>query len=119
MRSYEPNYAPQIRVEIYVPVLEDRAYEYSLEWLIGELTQLHRGCTVQENVSGYFLSQTEQVIADRINVVYSDFDMDWSEPAERAKVLNYCAMLKQFLKEKLWEEEEILVSAYPVSHVSQ
>ena len=119
MPSYEPNYAPKIRVEIYVPVLEDLAYKYSLEWLIGELTQLHRGCTVRKNLSGYFLSQTKQVVADQINVVYSDFDMDWSEPAQRAEALAYCSTLKQFLMKNLWEEEEILVSAYPVSHVNQ
>jgi hypothetical protein len=44
--------------------------------------------------------------------------MDWSEPADRAEVLDYCATLKQFLFDNLLEEE-ILISAYPVSHVSQ
>ena len=31
--------------------------------------------------------------------------------------VNYCAILQQFLIENLYDEEEILVSAYPVSHV--
>ena len=119
MPSYELSYRPRIRVEIYVPKGNQRAYEHSLGWLIRELTLLHRGCTVQENMPGYFLSRNNEVIDDRVNVVYSDFDMDWAEPVERQEVLDYCAKLKQFLVTNLWNEEEILVSAYPVSHVSE
>jgi hypothetical protein len=117
--SYEQSYAPRIRVEIYFPIVDQRVYKYSLKWLIGELTQLRRGCTVQENISGYFLSQSNQIITDRINVVYSDFNLDWSDPAERAEALEYCVTLKQFLMQNLWEEEEILISVYPITHVRQ
>jgi len=44
--------------------------------------------------------------------------MNWDKQPERTEVLNYCATLQNFLLENLWEEE-ILIGAYPVSHVLQ
>jgi hypothetical protein len=41
--------------------------------------------------------------------------MDWDRHADQLDVLSYCAGLKNFLFENL-SEEEILISAYPVSH---
>jgi len=82
------------------------------------LTQLRGGCTVNENVGGYYLSQGNEVIEDRVSVVYSDFPMDWNLSADQADALNYCASLKEFLFANLWEEE-ILISAHPVSHVRE
>jgi hypothetical protein len=118
--SYEPNYVPRakIRVEVHFPLRYVPAYQFHLCWLVAELTRLRGGCTVQENLTGLYQSSENKPIEDRVSVVYSDFDMDWSEPAQRAEALAYCATLKQFLKENLWEEEEILISAYPVAHVS-
>jgi len=84
--------------------------------VIEEFTLLQGGCTVNENVGGYYLSRANEVINDRVTVVYSDFPMNWNKNGERTEVLGYCATLKQFLFKNLWEEE-ILISAYPVSHV--
>jgi hypothetical protein len=55
------------------------------------------------------------VLDDHVSVVYSDFPMDWDNDSDQAEVLRYCATLKDFLYENL-SEEEILISAYPVSH---
>lgn len=119
MPNYEPNYVPRakIRVEVHFPLRYVPVYQYYLCWLVAELTRLRGGCTIQENLTGHYWSSDKNPIEDRISVVYSDFDLDWSEPAQQGEALNYCATLKQFLKENLWEEE-ILISAYPVSHVS-
>jgi hypothetical protein len=64
------------------------------------------------------ISQSNEVIDDRVSVVYSDFPMNWDKQAERMDVLNYCAALQKFLLENLWEEG-ILIGAYPVSHLMQ
>jgi hypothetical protein len=126
LQNYEPNYAanfgppnyvPRVRVEIYFPISTERVYQVSFKWLIRELTQLRGGCTVQESMGGYYLSGSKQLIKDRVAVLYSDFPMNWDQPAERAEVLAYCATVKQVLLEDL-REEDILISAYPVSHVS-
>jgi hypothetical protein len=118
LQNYVRSYAPRVRIEVYFPIRDEQLYDHYLEWLIDELTRVHGGCTVLENMSGYFESPTKGLLADRVNVVYSDLELNWSEPTERAEVLDYCAMLRRFLLENLWEEE-ILISAYPVSHVSQ
>jgi hypothetical protein len=44
--------------------------------------------------------------------------MNWNKQSERKDVLTYCANLQRFLLKNLWEEE-ILIGAYPVSHVNQ
>ena len=107
---------PRIRVEVYIPIRYETSYQDSLAWVIEELTEVYGGCTVNENVGGYFFSRSREVIDDRVNIVYSDLSLDWSNQTERVKALGYCVKLKQFLLETLLEEE-ILVSAYPVSHM--
>ncbi len=49
------------------------AYQDTLTWLIEEFTELRGGCTVNENVGGYYLSQTNEVIEDRVSVVWERF----------------------------------------------
>jgi hypothetical protein len=111
-----PSFAPGIRVEIYVPVRYEFAYQDTLAWLIREFTELRGGCTVIENASGYYLSNANEIIDDRVSIVYSDFPMNWSKRSDRYEAMKYCAGLQQFLLENLWEEEAILIVAYPVSH---
>ena len=113
-----PSFAPKTRVEVYVPIRYEPAYQDTLSWLIEEFTELRGGCTVIENVGGYYLSHRNEVIDDRVSVVYSDFPMDWDRHADQTDVLDYCAMLRNFLLENLWEEE-IMIGAYPVSHVQE
>ena len=74
-----PSFAPKIRVEVYVPIRYEPAYQDTLSWLIDEFTELRGGCTVKENVGGYYLSQSNKVIDDRVSVVYSDFPMSWDK----------------------------------------
>ena len=113
-----PSFAPRIRVEVYVPIRYEPAYQDTLSWLIREFTELRGGCTVIENTGGYYLSQANEIIDDRVSVIYCDFPMNWNKPAERNEVLKYCAGLQTFLLENLWEEA-ILIAAYPVSHQYQ
>lgn len=116
--SYLPSYEPRIRVEVYIPKRFAPEYRDSVTWIIEELTETYGGCTVHENAAGYYYSKSEAIIDEPMTVVYSDFDMDWNEPEERAKVLAYCDTLKQLLLENL-SEEEVLVSAFPVSHITR
>lgn len=116
--SYTKRYVPRVRVEIYFPVSNEPAYLSHRKWLIEELTQIHGGCSVHENLGGYYRSKNKGLIEDRVSLIYSDFEMDWFQPVERDEVLDYCALLRQFLLDNL-SEEEILVTAYPVAHVSQ
>ena len=113
-----PTFAPKIRVEVYVPIRYEPAYQDTLTWLIEEFTELRGGCTVNESVGGYYLSQSGKVIDDRVSIVYSDFPMNWEAQSDQEEALDYCETLQSFLLENLWEEE-ILIAAYPVVHMKQ
>jgi len=103
-------------VEVYLPLRHEPIYGGCLSWIIEEFTQLRGGCTVHPNVGGYYLSWANQIIDDRVSLIYSDFPMDWDNNSHRAEVLSYCASLNGFLSDNL-PEEEILICAYPVSHL--
>ena len=113
-----PSFAPRIRVEVYVPIRYEAAYQDTLSWIIREFTELRGGCTVIEDAGGYYLSRQNEIIDDRVSVVYSDFPMDWNNLTARNEALSYCSGLETFLLENLWEEA-ILITAYPVSHTQQ
>ena len=102
-------------MEVYFPQRHEPVYRGCLSWIIEEFTQLRGGCSVHHSVAGYYLSQASEVIHDVVSLVYSDFPMDWDDRSDQVEVLNYCATLKNFLSENL-SEEEILITAYPVSH---
>lgn len=112
-----PSFDPRIRVEVYLPVRYEPAYQDTLAWVIRQFTELRGGCTVIENAGGYYLSQHNEVIDDRVSLVYCDFPMNWTKRAERKETLEYCSELQSFLLRNLWEEA-ILIAVFPVSHSS-
>jgi|SRR6185295_18843712 len=114
-KSALPSFAPRIRVEVYLPVRYEDAYQDTLDWVIREFTELHGGCTVIENAGGYYLSNFNQVINDRVSLIYCDLPMNWSKRRDRNEALGYSASLQSFLLRNLWEEA-ILIAVYPVSH---
>jgi hypothetical protein len=78
-----PSFASKIRVEVYLPIRYEEAYQTTLNWIIREFTELRGGCTVVENIGGYYLSNSQEIIDDRISIVYSGFPMDWDNPDYR------------------------------------
>ena len=112
-----PSFAPKIRVEVYLPIRYEDSYQDTLAWIIKQLTELRGGCTVIENVGGYYLSESNQTIDERVSLIYSDFPMSWAKRGERKEVLEYCSELRAFMLRNLWEEA-ILIAAYPVSHTA-
>jgi hypothetical protein len=112
-----PSFEPKIRVEVYLPVRYEPAYQDTLAWLIREFTELRGGCTVIENAGGYYLSQFNEVIDDRVSIVYCDFPMNWEKRSDRSSAVKYCSELQSFLLANLWEEA-ILIAAFSVSHNS-
>jgi hypothetical protein len=110
-----PSFAQRIRVEVYVPVRHEDSYQDTMAWIIKQFTELRGGCTVIENTGGYYLSQYNETIDERVSLIYSDFPMSWAKRGERKEVLEYCSELQAFMLRNLWEEA-ILIAAYPVSH---
>jgi hypothetical protein len=102
------------RIEAYLPLKLDPDYPYVLDWLILEFSYSFGGCTVLEYVGGYYLDLNGDIVADRINIVYTDTPLRL--PQRRRLVEAYIADLMDFLKAHLYQEEAILITAYPVSH---
>ena len=110
-----PSFAQRIRVEVYLPVRYEAAYQDTLDWIIREFTHLHGGCTVIENAAGYYLSKTNETVDDRVSLIYCDLPLSWAKRADRKEAITYSADLQSFLLENLWEES-VLIAAYAVSH---
>ena len=113
-----PSFAPRVRVEVYLPIRYEAAYQDTLSWLIREFTELRGGCTVIEDAGGYYLSRRNEIIDDRVSIVYCDFPLSWNNSAQKKEALDYCSGLQTFLLENLWEES-ILIAAHPISHTQQ
>ena len=71
-----------------------------------------------EGIDGRYLSAQGHKIYDHVSIVYSDFPSDWFRNSERDRLLTYLEELKQFSEAVLWQEETILIIAYPVIHVT-
>jgi len=99
-----PSFAPRIRVEVYLPVRYEESYQDTLAWIIKQFTELRGGCTVIENAAGYYLSQYNETIDDRVSMIYCDFPMSWTRRAERKDVLEYCTELRSYMLRHLFEE---------------
>ena len=102
------------RIEAYLPLTFDPAYQHALDWLVLEFSYSFGGCTVLEYVGGYYLDQKGDIVTDRINIIYTDTPLRL--PKQRRLVEAYLADLAAFLKAHLYREEAILITAYPVLH---
>jgi hypothetical protein len=111
---------PKTRVEIYIPDRPwDPSYRKTLDWIADEFTYVGAGgASVIEGIDGRYLSlHTGRTIYDRASIVYSDFPADWFTEDEREKIVGYLEDLKQFSEAVLWQEETILIAAYPLFHI--
>ena len=101
------------RIEIYVPDLPVLAYRNLLESLESEFTYTFGGCTVLRGLDGSYLSASGAKIQDRINLIYTDAPLRFSENIERLS--RYCSELKQASFEAL-SEEAILIVVTQIYH---
>ena len=109
------------RVEVYIPDRRsDPSYRRTLDWIADEFTFVRAGgASIIEGIDGRYLSTSHRTtIYEGISVIYSDFPSDWSNDHERNEVINYLEDLKLFAEDVLWQEETILVLAYPVFHIT-
>ncbi|MCI0489878.1 MAG: hypothetical protein L0229_25075, partial [Blastocatellia bacterium] len=102
------------RIEAYLPLKFDPAYQHALDWLVLEFSYSFGGCTILEHVAGYYLDQKGDIVPDRINIVYTDTPLEL--PRQQRLVEEYIAGLKTFLTKHLYQEEAILITAHSVFH---
>lgn len=105
----------KIRIEIFVPDLPDPIYGRILEEFGDELSYAFGGCTITPG-SGKFRSASGLILPDRINILFTDTPFEWKE--DRAVIEKYAEELQDVIQQALKNEEVILVTVYPIYHVS-
>ena len=101
------------RVEVYIPDVNSPAYQTLLRNLAEEFTSVFGGCTIQWDIDGRYLSQSGQIIADRINLIYTDTTFDIKE--NFSAISDYADKLRKAAIDGL-EEEAILVAVLQTYH---
>lgn len=103
----------RLRVEVYIPDLPSSEYRDLLRSFEEEFTYAFGGSSIVRGLEGCYLSETGDLISDRINLIYSDAPLALS--TNFATVAAYVRELKQAATEAL-SEEAVLVSAEQVYH---
>lgn len=102
-----------IRVEIYLPVRFDPSYQQTRAWLVRELTAFFGGCSVIDQIEGWYRAKDGSTIEDAITLIYSDTP---KLQAQDERVLqDYLDELNRFTESYL-SEESIFIAYWPVTH---
>lgn len=102
------------RVEVYLPDLPTESYRNLLKAFNDEFTYTFGGCTIIRGLDGSYLSKAGLIIGDKINLIYSDLPLAFSNHAE--KIAKYAGELKHAAFEAL-SEEAVLVTVTQIYHV--
>ena len=105
----------RVRVEVYLPDPHVTEYDNLLRLLEQELTYAFGGCTILRGLEGNYLSRMGDLIADRINLIYSDAPLTLS--LDFSLVTRYVGALKHAAIEAL-TEEEVMVTVAQIYHVA-
>ena len=101
----------QARVEVYLPDLPSSAYGSLLRSFEEEFTYAFGGASIVRGIEGSYLSNSGDLIPDRINIVYSDLPLAFSTNFESIAV--YVGELKKVALELL-SEEAVLITVEQV-----
>jgi len=104
----------KVRIEIFIPDPPATAYRHLLEELAAELIYAFGGCT-EVPASGRYHSLDGSICVDRVEILFTDAPLLWEQ--DRFVLGEYVDFVRQAAHRALPEEEEILVSSYPVFHV--
>ena len=101
------------RIEIYLPERKTPVYRRLQKAFQQEFLQTFGGCTVIENIKGLYLSSSEKIDSDKINLVYADTPFDFEK---NFKALSkYTDELKKAALEAS-KEESILIVVHKIYH---
>ena len=103
----------KVRVEIFIPDVPEPTHSGIVEQLGNELTYSFDGCTVIE-ASGKYLSSENQILTDRVNLLFSDTTFLWVR--DRLELELYAERLRAIVRRALPTEETILIAIHPVYH---
>ncbi|HEX8371075.1 MAG TPA: hypothetical protein VF604_21205 [Pyrinomonadaceae bacterium] len=101
------------RIEVYLPEGKTPAYRRLQKAFEQEFLQTFGGCTVIKNIKGLYLSESDKIDSDKINLVYADTPFDFEK---NFKALSkYAGELKKAALEAS-EEESVLIVVHKIYH---
>ena len=103
----------RVRVEVYLPDLPSSEYQNLLRSLQEEFTYVFGGASVVRSLEGSYLSESGELIPDRINLLYSDAPLALSTNFD--SLAAYVGELKRAAME-VPSEETVLISVEQVYH---
>ncbi|MCI0742982.1 MAG: hypothetical protein L0Y72_28465 [Gemmataceae bacterium] len=101
------------RIEVYLPDKPAEQYRNLLDTFEEEFTYAFGGATVARGLQGKYLSLGGRVVADQVNMLYSD--APFSFEGNREKVARFADRVRIAAYEAL-NEEAILIVVYGVHH---
>ena len=104
----------RFRAEVYLPVQPTIAYHEARGQLITEFSYGFGGCTVSDELEGWYLSQREDLTPDRITLIWSD-----TPPIDRKQervVRLWLETWKLILIQDL-NQEDVLITFWPLEHI--
>ncbi len=102
-----------LRVEVYLPFRFDSSYQQTREWLVGEFTAFFGGCSVIDNVQGWYRARDASTVEDTVTIIYSDTPE--LRAREERNVRSYLDGMKLFIETHL-SEESVFIAFWPVEH---
>lgn len=104
----------KVRIEIFIPDLQDPAYVRLLEEFAVELTYTFGGCTITPS-TGKYRSDVGTILLNKINILFTDTPFEWQN--DRVILTEYADELHNVIQRALNSEEAILVAVHPLCHV--
>lgn len=101
------------RIEIYLPERKKSNYERLQNAFEREFLETFGGCTVIENIKGWYRSADGEPDSDKINLIYADTPFDFEKNFEALS--KYADELREAALEAI-EEESILIVVHQIYH---
>jgi hypothetical protein len=101
------------RIEVYLPDVVHPAYPELLAALERDFAYTFGGYTLLRGLEGGYLSRVGNIMADRVNLLYSDAPFPLA--ANFATLSTYADELRDAALQAL-AEETILIAVFPVYH---
>ena len=101
------------RIEIYLPDNSKKVYKNALKAFEREFLETFGGCTVINDIKGFYLSDEGKTDTDKIVLIYTDTPFEFRK--NRAALSKYTDALREiaFLAT---DEESILIVVHEIYH---
>ncbi len=103
----------RVRIEIFIPDPPDVSYRVLRQEIASELSYAFGGCT-EISAAGKYCSPQGRIVSDNIRILFSDAPIQFER--DQVTLSQYVDWVKHAAQQSLENEDEVLISVYPVCH---